>query len=151
MHEFRTQRRIEFADTDLSGLVHFSRYFVFMETAEHEMLRSFGVTIHTRYEGFEIGWPRRAVACEYVSPLRFGDLMDIVVRVERKGRTTMTYSFTFSVDGRVAARGQITSICCVLDDPAGLRAIPVPPFIADQLETAQEAQAVLASEEAEDG
>ncbi len=134
MHQFKTRRRVEFVDTDLSGLVHFSKYFVFMETAEHEMLRSLGVSIHTRHEGFEIGWPRRAVSCEYVSPLRFGDELEITIQVERKGRTTMTYGFCLEVEGREVARGRITAICCVLDDPTGLRAIPVPPFIADQLQ-----------------
>lgn len=134
MHQFKTRRRVEFVDTDLSGLVHFSKYFVFMETAEHEMLRSLGVSVHTRHEGFEIGWPRRAVSCEYVSPLRFGDELEITIQVERKGRTTMTYGFYLEVEGREVARGRITAICCVLDDPTGLRAIPVPPFIADQLQ-----------------
>ena len=55
---FTTQRRIEFADTDLSGLVHFSRFFVFMENAEHLFLESLGTSIHTHVEGHELGWPR---------------------------------------------------------------------------------------------
>ena len=40
IHEIRTRRRVEFADTDMGGSVHFSRFFVFMETAEHEFLRA---------------------------------------------------------------------------------------------------------------
>jgi len=42
MHEYRTRRRIEFSDTDAGGLVHFARFFVFMEIAEHELLRALG-------------------------------------------------------------------------------------------------------------
>ena len=39
MHtEYRTKRKIEFADTDMAGIVHFTRFFVFMETAEHELV-----------------------------------------------------------------------------------------------------------------
>jgi acyl-CoA thioester hydrolase len=34
--EFHATRRIEFPDTDMAGIVHFSRFFVFMEAAEHE-------------------------------------------------------------------------------------------------------------------
>ena len=37
-HEYRTSRRIEFADTDMAGIAHFSRFYVFMEQAEHEFL-----------------------------------------------------------------------------------------------------------------
>ena len=136
MHEYTTYRRVEFADTDMGNLVHFSRYFVFMETAEHELLRTLGADVHTAYDGWTIGWPRRSVSCEYLSPARFGDRLEINVRVERKGRTSMTYGFRFTIGDRIVARGRITSTCCVLDDPAGLRAIPIPPFIADRLEEA---------------
>ncbi|MEM9599354.1 MAG: acyl-CoA thioesterase, partial [Acidobacteriota bacterium] len=38
MHELQTRRRIEFADTDMARIVHFSRFFDFMEAAEHEFL-----------------------------------------------------------------------------------------------------------------
>ena len=61
--EFRTRRRIEFADTDLAGLVHFARFFVFMETAEHELLRALGGEVHRRWQGHDIGWPRVAASC----------------------------------------------------------------------------------------
>ena len=71
LSEFRTRRRIEFADTDMGGLVHFSRFFVFMETAEHELLAALGATIHmTLEDGRTIGWPRVAASCEYLSPVR---------------------------------------------------------------------------------
>ncbi len=134
MTEFLTHRRVEFADTDVSGLVHFARLFVFMETAEHEFLRSLGTEVHTRHDGHDIGWPRVAASCEYLAPVRFGDRLAIRVRVARKGTKSMTYGFAFECDGRPVARGEITAVCCVLDDPAGLRAIPVPPAIAERVD-----------------
>ena len=51
IYEHRTSRRIEFADTDLGGLIHFSRYFVFMETAEHEFLNAVGTSVHFKIDG----------------------------------------------------------------------------------------------------
>lgn len=131
--EFRTRRKVEFADTDVSGLVHFSRFFVFMETAEHEFLRSLGTEVHTRHEGHEIGWPRVRATCEYLSPVGFGDELDIAVRVGRKGTKSMTYAIEFRHEGRAIARGELTAVCCVLDEPDGPRAIPIPPVIADQV------------------
>ena len=32
---FKTQRRVEFRDTDTAGIVHFSNFFAYMEQAEH--------------------------------------------------------------------------------------------------------------------
>ena len=36
---FMMQRRVELADTDMAGIVHFSAYFRYAETAEHEFFR----------------------------------------------------------------------------------------------------------------
>jgi acyl-CoA thioester hydrolase len=33
--EFRITRRVEFSETDMAGIVHFSNFFRYMETAEH--------------------------------------------------------------------------------------------------------------------
>jgi len=137
MHELRTQRRIEFADTDMAGIVHFARFFVFMESAEHELLRALGVDILSERDGRQIGWPRVAAACEYLSPARFGDLLDIHLTVARKGHSSLTYAFAISRDGTPVARGRVTAVCCVLDDPAGVRAIRIPAALAERLEEAR--------------
>ena len=37
--EFKHTRRIEFAETDMAGIVHFANFFRMMETTEHEFFR----------------------------------------------------------------------------------------------------------------
>ena len=134
MHtEYRTKRKIEFADTDMAGIVHFTRFFVFMETAEHEFLRSLGTSVATEWNGDKIGWPRLAASCEYLSPLRFEDEVDIRLSVIKKGTKSLTYQFQFTHQGKDIARGQITAVCCVTNPGEKLRAIPIPDFIADQI------------------
>ena len=130
MAEFRTRRRIEFVDTDQGGIVHFSRYLVFMETAEHQFLESLGTSVDRVIDGHHVGWPRVEARCSYESPARFGDTLDIVVRVVRRGRTSMTYGFEFRVEERVIARGEMTSVCCVLEPGRPIRPIPIPEPIA---------------------
>ena len=134
--EFRTTRRVEFADTDMGNLVHFSRFFVFMETAEHEFLASLGATVHFEHEGRAIGWPRLEASCRYISPARYGDELEIALRVARKGRRAMTYDVSFHIAGRLVAEGRIASICCILDGPMGLEPIPIPASLADQIAAA---------------
>jgi YbgC/YbaW family acyl-CoA thioester hydrolase len=124
VREFKTRRKIEFADTDLGGIVHFSRYLVFMETAEHEYLDALGTSVHTVVDGETIGWPRVKVACEYQSPARYGDTLDITVRVKRKGRSSITYDIQFQVDGRKIARGEATAVRCRLGPETISVAIP---------------------------
>lgn len=136
VHEFRTTRRVEFADTDLSGLVHFSRFFVFMETTEHLFLESLGASVHSVENGVETGWPRVAATCEYISAVHAGDLLEIRLEVLRKGAHSLTYGHWFSHQGRAVARGRITAVCCVVNDPGGLRTVPIPAPIADRIEEA---------------
>jgi len=136
MHEFTTQRKIEFVDTDMGGIVHFSRYFVFMETAEHEFLNALGTSVVIELEGRSIGWPRVSVSCEYRSPARFGEILDIRLRVLRKGRTSMSYEIRFSSGDREVALGRSTSVCCEMATGTGVKPIPIPAFIADRIEEA---------------
>lgn len=141
MHTFHTQRRIEFADTDMAGIVHFSRFFVFMETAEHDFKRALGSEIHFEHEGQHVGWPRVSVSCDYRSPAKLGDVLDIEVTVLRKGTRALTYGFTFRCVDRLVAEGRISCICCVLSTPlpkegGKLKPIPIPDFLADQIEEA---------------
>jgi acyl-CoA thioester hydrolase len=133
MHELRTQRRIEFADTDMGGIVHFSRFFVFMETAEHQFLRALEAEVHMEVDDLQIGWPRVEASCQYLSPARLGDVLDIHVRVARKGEKSMTYSFTLSCAETIVARGRMSSVCCQMNAGEGLRAIPIPATIADRI------------------
>ena len=131
---FHTQRRIEFVDVDLAGFVHFSRFFIFMETAEHEFLRSLGTSVHEHINGEEIGWPRLAASCEYLKPAKFEDILDIEVIIKRKGITSMTYEFLFRRDRDLIARGKVSSICCKIHPQHGLKKIPIPSFIADKIQ-----------------
>lgn len=136
MHELRTRRRIEFADTDMAGLVHFARFFVFMETAEHELLAALGSPVHFERDGASFGWPRVSASCDYLAPARFGDLLDIYVHVARKGRSSLTYAFEITRGGAAIANGRVTAVCCRFDGPEGVRAVPIPAFLADRIEEA---------------
>lgn len=132
--EYRTKRKIEFADTDLAGICHFARFFVFMETTEHEFLNALGTSVNLDLEGNKIGWPRLAASCEYLTPAKFEDVLDIHLKVARKGNKSMTYHFIFTRGDDVIARGKMTSACCICNPGERLRAIPIPEFIAEKIE-----------------
>src|SRR5205823_1332179 len=108
----RISRRIEFADTDMAGIVHFANFFRYMEAAEVEFLRARGLSVAMIWEGEKIGFPRVGASCDYVKPVRFEDLLDITVRTARLGSKSATYAFEFFKDGEVVARGQVSSVCC---------------------------------------
>ena len=135
MREFTYQRRIDYSDTDMGGIVHFSRFFVYMETAEHELLRACGTTVDRTVDGVRISWPRVSASCDYKSPARFGDVIDVRVRVLRRGVKSMTYGFEFRRGDTLLAEGQSTAACCIIHG-GGRRPEPVeiPVWFAQALE-----------------
>ena len=136
MHELITRRRIEFSDTDLAGVVHFSRYFIFMETAEDEFLRALGSGFTFEHEGRPGGWPKVAVSCDYLSPLHYGDEVEIHIRVIKMTRSTITYALSIRQEGTEVAKGQTTSVCCVAGTDGRLAAIPIPQPLAARISIA---------------
>ena len=44
-YEFKVQRRVEFSETDMAGIMHYSNFFRFMETAEHAFYRDLGHSV----------------------------------------------------------------------------------------------------------
>ncbi|HEX4959385.1 MAG TPA: thioesterase family protein [Thermoanaerobaculia bacterium] len=136
MHEIRTRRRVEFVDTDMSGIMHFSRYLVFMENTEHAFLAALGACVQWQEDGQEMTFPRVAVACEYMAPACFGDELEVHLRVLRKGTKSLTYGFEITREGRPVARGRTTCACCVLEGAGELRAVSIPAWIAGQIEEA---------------
>ena len=133
MTPFIVHRRVEFSDTDLSGIVHFSRFFVFMETAEHAFRRELGFEVHDEFDGHTIGWPRVSATSDFKSPLRFGDLVEIRVAVARRGRSSLTFGFELWTSNRLAATGSLTSVCCRTKEGA-LELVAIPQTIVDRID-----------------
>ncbi|HQU08855.1 MAG: hypothetical protein B7X06_00570, partial [Verrucomicrobia bacterium 21-51-4] len=65
---FIYSKTVDFHETDLAGLVHFTHYLRWMELAEHAFLQSIGVPPLEHTGNTLRGWPRREVACAYLAP-----------------------------------------------------------------------------------
>jgi YbgC/YbaW family acyl-CoA thioester hydrolase len=133
-YEFTLSHRVEFAETDMAGIVHFANYFRMMENAEHAFFRSLGFTVHGHEAGTTIGWPRVNTSCEFFKPLRFEEVVDIHLLVAEVRTRSIRYGFRFwkDEDGQrtEVARGNVTAVCTTVDKTTGkLRAVPIPDAI----------------------
>lgn len=120
----------------MNGIVHFARFLVFMETVEHEFLEHLGANVVIHREGRKISWPRVSASCDWYSPVRLGDWLDIQLAIERKGTKSLTYRFRFESGGREIATGRITTVCCEMNAEGPVRAIPIPSFLAERIDEA---------------
>jgi acyl-CoA thioester hydrolase len=132
---FRVTRRVEFHDTDMAGIMHFSNFFRYMEVAEVEFLRSKGLSVAWRErDGDRLGFPRVSAACDYRRPVRFEDLLDITVVLARLGPKSVTYDFEFFCRGEQVANGRVTAVCCRKLPDGSLESIEIPADLRAKLE-----------------
>ena len=119
-YEHTSTRRIEFSETDMAGLVHFSNFFKYMETAERDFFEAAGVELIRTELGELVGWPRARAECKFSAPLRFGDTIDIHLAVKSVKDRAIDYQFRIfrcNTDGSrtQAGKGHMTTILAKLD------------------------------------
>ncbi len=135
---FRYSRRVQFGDTDLVGIVHFSMFFRYMEEAEHALWRAAGLPVIREADG--AGWPRVSATFDYKAPLRFEDEFEVDVDLTDITRRTIRYAFTLRRDGTVIGKGTLTAVSARKRN-GGLEAIPVPEDVVARLRRAIETAA----------
>ena len=123
LSEFRYRRLVQFAETDLAGVVHFSCFFRYMEEAEHALWRAAGLSIAPPHSA--IGFPRVSASVDFQAPLRFEDQLEVWIRVASISRRSIGYASTITCAGTTVATGTVTAVC-VRKSPPPMRAIDIP-------------------------
>ena len=131
-NEFRYKRRVQFAETDLAGIVHFSNMFRYLDEAEHALWREAGLSIVQ--PGSDIGWPRLSAALEFRNPLRFEEEFEVWVRIAALKTRTLEYELTIVRGETVIAVGTMTSVCVRKQSNGTMKAVEIPADVADKLD-----------------
>lgn len=129
---FEIKRHVEFYETDMAGIVHFSNFFRYMETCEHAFVRSLDHELHGMLDGLETGWPRVNATCDYRSPARFGDLLTIRLFIAEVRTRSVRYRFDICRGDTLVAEGSIAAAHVALTAD-GIKAVPLPPPLKDKL------------------
>jgi 4-hydroxybenzoyl-CoA thioesterase/acyl-CoA thioester hydrolase len=134
MAAFTSTRRVEFRDTDAAGIMHFASFFPLMESVEHEFLRHLGLSVLADDGSGPVSWPRVNAQCDYLSAVRFEDVLSVTLSIARLGTKSVTYKFDIRRDERPVATGRISAVCCRFSTTgAALQSIAVPAEIAEKL------------------
>lgn len=141
-HEYT--RTVNFYETDMAGIAHFSNFFRWMEEAEVAFFRSLSEAfVAVLEDGAAMrGWPRVRAHCEYHAPVRFGDVLTVHLLVRELKVRAIEYQFYFYTgegENRThVATGGLISVCirrgAGFDAP--LQAVAIPESLLQQLEPA---------------
>ena len=97
--QFTTTCRVEFSDTDMAGIVHFTNFYRWMEHAEHAWFRSLGLKIiEEQTDGSRVSWPRVSCGCSFKAPAYYNDVLEVRLTTVRKGEKSLTMQFEFFRD-----------------------------------------------------
>lgn len=120
------QQRLAWIDTDAQGIWHYATAIRMAEAVETDMYRTLGISEHMHGR-----LPRVRVEFEFHAPVVFDQAVDVTLRIERLGTSSMSQHYTFvSADGPVAD-GRIV---VVRIDPATGRSAPWPAAVRGVLE-----------------
>ncbi len=140
--EFRLTRIVEFSETDMAGIMHFSNFFRWMEACEAGFYRSLGLPLISFVPGSVVGWPRVSASCQYKAPLRFNDTVEVRLLIKEVRTRAVIYIFQFRQisDGRVLpaimAEGEIAAVCVTSDSTGKMVAQAIPADVRARLEPA---------------
>lgn len=131
---FEITRRVEFCETDMAGIVHFSNFYRWMEQVEHEFFRALDLTIvNHQPNGQTFGWPRVSCSCRFEAPARYNDVLTVKLYVQRIGVKSLTYEVQIFNDTLRLAKGVMKTVCCVVTDGKPLQSVEIPREYLDRI------------------
>ena len=135
--------RVEFAETDLAGIVHYSEFFRYVERTEHAFYRTLGFSVAGRREEDperQIGWPRIHASMDYKKPLHFEEEFTVELLVDQITDKTIRYrAKVWKENGELAASGAM-GVICIKSDGGKMKAVTIPAWVRELIEPAPKDQ-----------
>jgi acyl-CoA thioester hydrolase len=110
-YRFSTPVKVRFNETDLQGHVNFGHYLFYFDIGLTEYLEAIGVDYQSMVEdGTDMVYVESH--CNYKSPVKFSDLLDVYTRMAELGRSSLRFEFEImaQTDDRLVATGHIVTV-----------------------------------------
>jgi YbgC/YbaW family acyl-CoA thioester hydrolase len=124
--------RVRWSETDSAGIVHFSNFFVYFEAAEQKLMREIlKLDLASAAQGKVLRLPRVEAYCQYSSPARFDDLLEVELSIAGIGKSSIMYAFSVlnKTTGKISANGRVK----VMAVDEAFRPVEIPPNILELL------------------
>ncbi len=116
--------RVNWVDTDASGLIHYTAALRYFEVAEHAFMRALFGEPPMGTRTFLL--PRVHVEADYKAPLRYPEVFDCAAWIAALGEKSISYGYEIHrADGTLCITGKIVAVAV---DRSG-QSIPLPPEV----------------------
>jgi acyl-CoA thioester hydrolase len=128
----KEQIRVRWSETDSAGIVHFPNFFMYFEVAEQKLMREIlNLDLAGASQSRVLRLPRVEAYCQYSSPARFDDLLEIELSVTAIGRSSITYAF--SVFNKTTAKASASGRVKVEAVDENFRPVEIPSEVLELL------------------
>ncbi len=87
--KFKHTLRVRWKECDVQGIAYYGSYIDFIDVAQAEYFRNLGILTHQANNRKVFDLAAVKVTLEYKSPAKIDELIDIFIRVEKIGRTSI--------------------------------------------------------------
>ena len=91
--EFSVEVRVRYADTDQMGVVYYANYFVWLEVARTEFLRSLGIDYRNIEKEKQLALPVVEAYCRYKAPARYDEVIVIKTKISQVKNSTLRFDY----------------------------------------------------------
>lgn len=99
------RQQVRYRDVDMQQIVYFAKYLEYVDIALDDYLRSLGVVVSETAPSGEYDTAMVHVELDYLAPARYDDVIDVGIRIERLGRSSMDARFEIQRAGLPLVRG----------------------------------------------
>jgi 4-hydroxybenzoyl-CoA thioesterase len=113
---FRARIRVRFGDIDYAGIVYYPRFMHYFHVALEEFFEAeLGIDYPTILNRHRLGFPTVHLETDFRRSLRYGDRIDVEIRVLRIGRASITWGYTGYNGKDLAVEGQNVTVSMNMD------------------------------------
>ncbi len=123
--------RVYYEDTDAAGVVYYANYLKYCERGRTEWLRGMGFDQSRLLADRGLVFVVRSVQADYLKPALLDDQLEVVTRIDKLSRASVTFGQVIQRDGLILFDAQI-NVACV--DWNERRPTPIPADIRQQFE-----------------
>lgn len=135
MPPFSTSILVRFCDLDPAGIAYYPNLVNFLHVAFEDFFAGFVGRPYPDVFREGLGFPTVKVEMEYLSPIHYGERVEVGVVVEHLGRTSVRFRYEGSVEGRPVFVAHNTAVVVDMRD---FRPIPIPGPLREKFHDAME-------------
>ena len=131
---FQTQILVRFADLDGAGIAYYPRLVNFLHESFEDFFAGYIGKPYPQVFAEGLAFPTVKLEMDFISPVHYGDHVDVAVIVEHVGRSSVRIRYEAAVAGKPVFKARNTSVVVDMKD---FKSMPLPAWLREKFEAAK--------------